>query len=189
MTVLDTIAVCTASDLARLPDAGRYELVDGELVERHVSMESSRIASRINRLLGNEADRTGEAEVYESELGFQCFADDRERIRRGDVAVIRSDRVNRLRGDRGCSPIPADLVVEVVSANDLAAAVVAKVRDYLDNGFPLVWVAQPLDQTVTVHRPGRRPEIFSQGQQITAEPALAEFRCDVADLFRSNARP
>ena len=82
MTLLDTITVYTASDLARLPNAGDFELVDGELVERQMSMEPSRVATRISRLLGNEADRTGEAEIYDSELGYQCFADNRERVRR-----------------------------------------------------------------------------------------------------------
>ncbi len=189
MSVLDTITVYTASDLARLPNARDYELVNGELVERHMSMESSRVAMKIGRLLGAEADRTGVAEVYDSELGYQCFADDRERIRRGDVSVISRDRVDRLRGDRGYSPIPADLVVEVVSLNDLASAVVTKVQDYLDNGFPLVWVAQPLDRTVTIYRPGQPPAILAAGQEITADAALPAFRCDVALFFRSNARP
>jgi len=188
MTLLDTITVYTASDLARLPNAGDFELVDGELVERQMSMESSRVATRISRLLGNEADRTGEAEIYDSELGYQCFADDRERVRRADVSAIRADRVGRLRGDRGYSPIPADLAVEVISVNELASTVVAKVRDYLENGFQLIWVVQPLDRTVTVHRASTPIVVFSPGQVITAEPALAEFRCDVAAFFQTNAR-
>jgi Uma2 family endonuclease len=183
VTLLDAITVYTASDLARLPNARDFELVDGELVERHTSMESSRVASRINRLFGTEADQTREAVVYDSELGYPCFADDRERVRRADVTVIHRDRVERLGGDRGHCPIPAHLAVEVVSPNDLASAVVAKVRDYLGNRFPLVWVVQPLDQTVAVHRRDGLATVVSPGQHVTAEPALAAFRCDVAAFF------
>ena len=171
MSLLDTITVYTASDLARLPNAREYELVNGELVERHTSMKSSPVASRINRLLSVEADQTCEAIVHDGELGYPCFADDRERIRRADVTVIRRDRVERLGGDRGHCPVPADLAVEVVSPNGLAAAVVVTFRDYLENGFQLAWVVQPLDRTVTVHRHGGPIVTLLPGQHVTGEPA------------------
>ncbi len=47
---------------------------------------------------------------------------------------------------------PPDLAVEVVSPNDTAREVAAKVNDYLKAGTPLVWVIRPAERTVTVHR-------------------------------------
>ena len=81
-------------------------------------------------------------------------------------------------------PIPADLVVEVVSPTDLYFGVVAKVNDYLANGFPLIWVVDPNARTVTVYRAGQAsPTILHESDEITAEPALAAFRCRVAEFF------
>lgn len=187
MTLLDTPKGFTAADLANLPDAKSYELVDGELVERHVSMESSEVAARIIRILGNEADRTGEAKVYANDLGFQCYPDDPERVRKPDGSVIRSDRVAALGGDRGYSPVVADLVVEVVSPRDLSYDVAAKVQEYLDAGFPLIWVVHPRVRTVTVYRGDVAVLVRRPGQTITAEPALAAFQCDVARFFETIA--
>ena len=81
-------------------------------------------------------------------------------------------------------PIPADLVVEVVSPNDLSYEVVEKAQDYLSAGFPLVWVIHPNVCTVTVYRAGRTgPVVLGVDDEITAEPALTEFRCRVAAFF------
>ena len=44
-------AKLTAADLLTLPDAVNYELVDGNLVERHMGSESSAIAMAIGALL------------------------------------------------------------------------------------------------------------------------------------------
>ena len=183
MTVIAPTRTYTPDELARLPDASHYELVNGELVERQVSMESSRVSAKIGRLLGNEADRTGEAVAYANDLGYQCFPDDPDRVRKPDGSVIRYDRVARLGGDRGYSPIVADLILEVVSPTDLSNAVAAKVREYLDAGFPLLWVVHPPIRTVTIYRGDEPVLVRRPGQVITAEPALADFRCDVARFF------
>lgn len=41
----------TPEDLLSIPDRGRYELVDGQLLERHVSIGSSIIPTVINARL------------------------------------------------------------------------------------------------------------------------------------------
>ena len=79
--------------------------------------------------------------------------------------------------------MPADLVVEVVSPNDLLHEVSEKVALYLANGFGQVWVVDPALRTVTAHRPGVAPLAHRAECEITAEPALAHFRCRVGDFF------
>ena len=54
----------TLDEFLLLPDSVGYELVDGHLVERNVSENSSRIGMRIGLRLGFEAELTGEACVY-----------------------------------------------------------------------------------------------------------------------------
>jgi Uma2 family endonuclease len=175
----------TPEALLGLPDAVSYELVDGRLVERNVSAESSRVGLRIGRLIGAEADRTGEATAYGSDLGYQCFPNDPDRIRKPDASVIRRQRLEGVPRDTGYMPIPADLAVEVLSPNDLAYEVAAKVEEYLSAGFGAVWVAHPHLKTVTIYKARGVAVVLHEDDQITAEPALAGFRCRVGDFFKS----
>jgi Uma2 family endonuclease len=175
----------TADDLLRLPDSTGFELVDGQLKERNVSKESSRVGLTIGRLLANEAARTGEAEVYGADMGYQCFPPDAEKeIRKADASVIRRDRLATVPGDVGYMPIPADLAVEVLSPNDLIRAVNDKVEEYLDAGFGLVWVVDPVKKYVMVHRPDGTVTKLHENDEITGEAALPGFRCRVVELLK-----
>jgi Uma2 family endonuclease len=182
--LLSQPAAITPEELLRMPDAVSYELVNGKLVERHVSMESSRVAARICRILGVEADRTGECVVYPPDLGYQCFPDDSGKVRKPDVSAIRKDKLAALGvGDRGYSPMPADLAVEVVSPNDLYNEVFDKVQEYLGAGFGVVWVVVPQHKIVTVYRQDETIALLHANQTITAEPAFTSLRLAVGDFF------
>ena len=174
----------TPDELLRMPDAAAYELIDGELVERHMSRESSRVVARMLARLVNECERTGEAEAYPNELGYQCFADRPRLVRRGDASVVRLERLAAVDPNPGYMPIPADLIVEVVSPTDLFWDVSEKVALYLATGFGQVWVVDPAARTVTVYRQNERPIVFRPQDEITAAPALAAFHCRVGRLLR-----
>ncbi|HWE95587.1 MAG TPA: Uma2 family endonuclease [Tepidisphaeraceae bacterium] len=175
----------TPEALLGLPDAVSYELVDGRLVERNVSVESSRIAACILYLLKIETSRTNEAIVYGPDLGYQCFPNELDRIRKPDVSAVRTRRMEGMRDDPGYMPIPADLAVEVISPNDLAYEVAAKVEEYLAAGFGVVWVVHPQLRTVTIYKARGIAAVLHEDDEITAEPALAGFRCRVGDFFKS----
>jgi Uma2 family endonuclease len=134
-------------------------------------------------LLFIACERMKAASTYANDLGYQCFADDPGRIRKPDGSLIRKERLTKLPEDVGYMPIPADLVIEVVSPNDLAYEVAAKVREYLTAGFPLIWVIYPNVREVIVHSRGQSPRMLGEGDEITIEPALAEFRCKVSAFF------
>ena len=72
----------TAEEFLCLDDAG-FELLDGELVERNVSVKSSFIGLHIGRLLGNVVIPPRLGEVYGSDLGIQIFANS-DRVRKAD---------------------------------------------------------------------------------------------------------
>ena len=47
-----------------------------------------------------------------------------------------------------------------------------------------MWVIHPDVRTVTIYRGGRpSPTVLRESDEITAEPALAAFRCRVAEFF------
>jgi Uma2 family endonuclease len=76
-----------------------------------------------------------------------------------------------------------ELVVEVRSKNDGASMVANKVADYLKAGVQVVWVADPADRTVTVHRSDREPQVLRGSDAITCEGILPGFRLALADVF------
>ena len=77
-----------------------------------------------------------------------------------------------------------ELVVEVRSKNDSLPAVQRKVDDYLKAGVRVVWVADPEAQTVTAHRSGQPPLVFTSTDLLTVEDIIPGFRMNVADIFR-----
>ena len=173
----------TPEDLLAMPNGVGYELVDGKLVERHVSVESSRVAMKIGILLGVEALRTGEATVFASDLGYRCFPDDPGRVRKPDVSVVRKARLAEFKSDRGYMTVPADLAVEVVSPNDLYSEVQAKVEEYLEAGFAVVWVVDPVHKAVAVYNGGGGVKMLHEAETIDAAPAIGSFHARVGDFF------
>src|SRR5919197_156524 len=144
----------TPEDLLALPDGHRFDLVDGQLVERNMGAESSWLAQQINRYLGNYAEAAQQGLVLGPDCGYQIFPDDPNRVRFPDGSFIRSGRVPNDVPPRGHVRVVPDLVLEVVSPNDLAWEVDVKVTEYLQAGVPLVWVFYPDTRTVSVYRAG-----------------------------------
>ena len=62
-------------DLLLMENASDFELVDGQLVERHMGMESSKIAMRIGLLIGMFLRNHRLGDLFGSDAGYQCFAD------------------------------------------------------------------------------------------------------------------
>jgi Uma2 family endonuclease len=133
----------TPEQLSQMPDSNSIELIDGHLVGRTVSRKSSRAGGRIYSRFEVECERTGEAEAYPGDMGYQCFADQPLMVRKGDASIVRRERLADVDDDPGYLPVPADLVVEVVSPNGLFHDVSENVALYLANGFGMVWVVDP----------------------------------------------
>jgi Uma2 family endonuclease len=173
----------TPDDLLRLPDGERYELIDGQLVERCMSVLSSRVGGRIYARLAAESERTGDAVAYPSDLGYLCFPMEPGKVRRADASVIRKTKLVGLPADQGYMTVAADLAVEVISPNDLSYDVREKVENYLNAGFGVVWVVYPNKRIVDIHRANQPTVTLREPDEITADPVLPEFRCRVADFF------
>ena len=173
----------TADDLANDPALARFELVRGHPKERPVSVRSAKVSSRIFVLLATEADKTGDAEVFNSEMGYRCFGDDNT-VRFPDVSVVQANRMPLVtEDDPAFLLVPADLVVEVISKSDRVKDVNQKIDEYLENGFALIWLVDPYRRTVQVFRQSGFVRLFTESDEITAEPSLPHFKRKVADFF------
>ena len=76
-----------------------------------------------------------------------------------------------------------DLVVEVISPNDLASELQAKLIDYSSAGVPWVLVVDPESRSVVSYPADGRRSILRVGDVIRGGEILPGFECPVADLF------
>jgi Uma2 family endonuclease len=173
----------TPADLLAMPDEKNYELVDGQLVERNMSVLSSWVAGRLFFHLQSfcEADPLGW--VWPEGTGYQCWPNAPLRVRKADVSFIRTERLPTDASTEGYLSIRPDLAVEVVSPNDTVWEVDEKVAEYLEVGVPLVWVVRPRSRSVLVHRSNRSVTWLGDEDEFSGEDILPGFRCRVGAIF------
>lgn len=150
-TSVDVNRVYTPEEWLELPEAERFELVDGHPVENNVSFLSSwtegRIYQRIAEFVGEERGW-----VLPSSMLYRCFPHRPALMRKPDVSFLSAERFRPSDVSARILTIAPDLAVEVVSPNDEAEELEIRVRDYLKAGVPLVWVVFPVARSARVHR-------------------------------------
>jgi Uma2 family endonuclease len=181
MTVLAEQSIISAEQFEALPNSDDYELIDGQLRERKaMGAGSSRVAALVSRLILNHVLAAQSGHVFDSSTTYRCF-DNPDTLRRADVSFIRHQRMPEV--PVGVINISPDLVVEVISPNDLAYEVNEKVEQYLAAGVPLVWVIYPNTRTVQVHHKDGRIADLRQDQTISGEDVLPGFACSISEFF------
>lgn len=181
----------TPDEFYRMGDEGRgLELVDGELKGMNMSAESSRIGGRVYRQLENYSEAQHPGWAFPPETGFRCFPDDPGRVRKPDASFVALARMTREEYEgEGFIEVVPDLVAEVISPNDTAGDVDAKIRMWLAAGVKLLWEVYPKTRTVRAHRPGEPITPLRAADTLTADGVLPGFACPVADLFRLPGEP
>src|SRR5262249_26184321 len=177
----------TPEELLAMPDAGRYELVAGQLKERKVNLLSTVIAGEFHRDLGDHCHEHNLGWLPSAQQGYRCFPWEPGLVRMADVSFIRTERLTPERWNEGLCPIPPDLAVEVVSPNDEVAELDEKVKDYLRAGVKLVWVVRPAFPAVEVFRSDGTLSWLRAEDELSGEDVIPGFRCRVGDLFPKGA--
>jgi Uma2 family endonuclease len=83
----------------------------------------------------------------------------------------------------GYPAVAPDLVVEVVSPNDRAGEVQAKLSDWLTAGSRLVWVIDPGRRRVIVYREDGFVDLLADQDALNGEDVLPGFSCSIADIW------
>jgi Uma2 family endonuclease len=184
MNILLETGSLTPDDLLSMGDAGKgFELVDGQLVEQHVSVLSCLVAGRLVALLSVYCDAQRLGWVFPQESGFQYDPTAPKKIRKPDGAFIRRDRLPESEFPAGYCHVVPDLAVEVVSPNDTFDEVDKKIEEYLRLGVQIVWVVSLTTRQVYVHRGDGTMSKVREGDQLLGEDVVPGFRCRVGDLF------
>lgn len=172
----------TAKRFDKIDNKG-YELVDGELLEKGMGFESSAIQSYLNYLLQAWVRTGGSGVVLDSEGIYRCFPSKPDQTRKPDVSFIQKARLPSGRYPHSVCPIAPDLVVEVISPNEMVYDLNQKLADYQSVAVPLIWVVHPDLRAVDVYVPGQPVRRLAETDELLGDPVLPGFRVRVADLF------
>jgi Uma2 family endonuclease len=183
MNILAAKPPYTPEDLLAMPDGDRYELIDGNLVERNVGSLASLIGGELFGLLRAHVKQHNLGWVWPGDNTYQCFPHAPTRVRRPDVSFIRQGRLPGGQAAGGHERVVPDVVAEVLSPNDMAYDIDERLEDYLRAGVRLVWVVSPTTRTVQVYRADNSGTRLRESDDLTGEDVVPGFRCRVGDLF------
>ena len=117
------------------------DYVDGELEERNAGeWDHARLQALIERYLGNREREWGILVVTEQRIQVSPT-----RFRVPDIAVVAS------RPASGVVTEPPLLCIEILSPEDRATRVQARIDDYLNMGVPCVWLVDPATRRAWIH--------------------------------------
>ncbi len=175
--------VYTAHDLENMPSCERYELIRGELCAM-----PNNSANHGNKTILLSAPIT--MFVVENDLGACFAAETRFTIEENPDTVLGPDFafVSRARLEgippRGYLKLAPDLVIETRSPGDTRAEISYKVSRWLTAGSTLVWVLDPIQKILTVHRSGVAPTTLQVGDILSGEDVLPGFEYPMSKIFR-----
>jgi Uma2 family endonuclease len=159
-----------------------FELEHGEIVEMPQPGERHGVVcANVTRVLGNYAFQIRKGYVCSNDTGI-IWEHDPDSVRGPDVVLYDTARRYEELHLKYSDEIP-QLVVEVLSPNDRWSKVMRRVTQYLKRGVSVVWVVDPEDRTVSVHRRDQLPQVCEENDEVTGAPVLPDLRCRVADFF------
>ena len=159
-------------------DIEGYEFVNGELKQMSPpTMEHGEISMGLILPLGTYVRDKQLGRLYPADTTFKLG----DRLVKPDIAFVSNERLpeNRRQG----SPIPPDLAVEVTSPSESHHDIIEKGLAYLEVGTRLVWIIEPIAQTVTVYRSKTNIKTLTHNNTLTGEDVVEGFSCPVALLF------
>ena len=178
----------TTEEMLALPKNGMERwLIAGELRERPMTVRNrfhSRTMIRVGKFLDNWLDEqpSPRGQVLGGEAGVRLSRDPETTVGI-DVVYVSSEVIVQQTGDTSLIDGVPTLAVEILSPKDTVEEIHEKVTVYRQAGVLLIWLIDPYDLTVMVHRPNAEPELFNIHQELSGEPHLPGFRVPVARLF------
>jgi len=98
----------TPEDLLAMPDRKNYELVDGQLVEREVSVLSTWVGGQVHDAANRFVKEHQLGWVWHADMGYVCFPHAPGKVRKPGVSFIRKERLPEGLTSEGYLYIPPD---------------------------------------------------------------------------------
>jgi Uma2 family endonuclease len=173
----------TIDDLYRIPEDGKAELVNGEIVRMPPTGGLPGYAGgQIFSSLNEYARRTGAGHAIPDNVGFIVNLP-----RRRSFSPDAAFHVGKLTMDfiEGAPIFAAEVRSKGEHGPAAERAMAAKRTDYFAAGTLVVWDVDLRAKVVRAYRAGdpARPTVYEQGESAAAEPALPGWSMPVDDLF------
>jgi Uma2 family endonuclease len=185
MTAAHAPRLMTADELAELPDDGyhHYELVRGGLICMAPSFFAPgfTVSASLARIVPFVAERDLGL-VGSADVGFKLTRDP-DTVRAPDIWFVRTSRIPRGKDAEQFFPGAPDLAIEILSPSARYRDVMAKVRDYLAAGTPLVWVIDPLGRTAGAFGPGMFAQLLDEDGILDGGDVLPGFTLPLRDIL------
>ena len=159
------------------------ELVDGKLVGRNMPTghRHGHIEAMIAAILIAFMHTAKLGRILSGEVGMFVRRNP-DAIRAADIAFISNERYAQVRSDSYLDVAP-ELVVEVMSPADTWSEVKQKLRDYFAVNVVMVWIVDPVTESITVYNADGGVREYAAIDMLVAETVLPGFAVRVAEIF------
>jgi Uma2 family endonuclease len=170
MTDDELLRFCAANDGLRVEREANGEI----LVMTPAGSKTSRMNSRLTRLLDEWTEADGRGVAFDSNGGFTLPDGS---MRAADAAWVELTRWNALsaKDQARFAPLCPDFVIELRSPSDNLSDLQTKMNQWIANGAQLAWLIDPIDRTVSVYRPGESPEVHHHPSSVQGSGVIAGF--------------
>ena len=178
MTDEELLRFCAANDALRVEREANGEI----LVMTPAGSKTSRMNMRLDRLLDEWAEEDGRGVAFESNGGFTLPDGS---MRAADAAWVALDRWNALTDAQQSTyaPLCPDFVIELRSPSDSLPELETKMEQWMANGAQLAWLIDPLEQTVSIYRPGQAVEVLHHPTSVQGDGVMAGFELVMARIW------
>jgi Uma2 family endonuclease len=160
----------------------QYELERGKVVEVSRPGElHGVVCSNVSYLLGAYIGQRRRGRVCINDTGV-IWERNPDTVRGPDVFLYEKGLPFDQLNPKYSEEVP-QLVVEVMSPNDVWGKVLRRAAEFQRRGVAVVWIVDPQNRTVTVLRGNELPQPLDENDEVTGEPTFPDLRCRVADLF------
>ena len=160
-----------------------YELVDGVPRRRNMGADASLVALNLGSELRSFCLRTNAGTPYGADCAYHMFPERPLHYRKPDVSFLSAEQWPPFGTSSGWFDFAPHLAVEVVSPNDTANALHAKVQEYHAAGSALVWVVDPPMRTLQDLRPGGYNRTYQAQDTMRGDGALDGFELLIDDVM------
>lgn len=171
----------TDADLLALPrDGHKRELVDGVVRVTPAGARHGAVALRLGARMLLHASERRLGEVFDSSTGYRLPSGN---LRVPDVSFVTAHRLPGGKVPTGFFELAPDLAVEVLSPSDQLRDILDRVGEYLQSGSRLVWVLDPEDGSVAVHRSLTQVRRIGREGLLDGEDVLPGFSCRITEIL------
>ena len=178
MTDEELLRFCAANDGLRVERAANGELIVMTPAGSKTGKKNTDVIIDLG-MWNRENDR---GVVFESNTGFTLPDGS---MLSPDAAWVERRRWEALsdRDQERFAPICPDFVIELRSPSDSLPELKVKMQQWIANGAQLAWLIDPIEQEVSIYRPGESPEVHHHPTSVQGSGVMAGFELVMARIW------